>query len=59
MNKGSSSSGNMVPDKLIINGETFTDPKILAIRFNEFFTSIAEILNDTNTCASEVKVDKL
>ena len=58
MNKGSLSSGKMVPDKLTINGETFTDPKILAIEFNEFFTSIAGILNDTSTWASELNVDE-
>ncbi|MCG8046530.1 MAG: reverse transcriptase domain-containing protein [Candidatus Thiodiazotropha endolucinida] len=59
VNKGSSTTDNVLPDKLTINGETYTDSETVAVKFNEFFTSIAEILSDKNTNTSVLNDSKL
>ena len=59
VNNGSTSSGETLPDKLIIEGEHFTDSKTIATKFNEHFTSIAQILENTNSDINDLDVTKL
>ena len=59
VNKGCMTSGNTLPGELIVNGEQFTDSQTIASKFNEFFTSIAQILDDTDTDSNDLNVNKL
>lgn len=59
VNKGSMTSGKSLPDELIIDGEHYTDSQTIATKFNEYFTSIAQILDDTDTDSSDLNVTKL
>ena len=51
----SKSSSKALPDELMINGEHCTDSKTIAIKFNEYFTSTAQTL-DNNYSESESEV---
>ena len=59
VNKGSTCSGKTLPDELIIDGEHYTDSNSIAVKFNEFFTSIAQLLDDTDTDSNDLDVSKL
>ena len=59
VSKGSTASSKTLPDELIIDGEHFTDSETIAIKLNEYFTSIAQILDDTNTDSNDLNVTKL
>ena len=59
VNKGCMTSGKTLPDKLIVDGEQFTDSQTIAIKFNEYFTSIATKLDDTDTDSNDLNVNKL
>ena len=59
VSKGSTASSKTLPDELIIDGEHFTDSETIAIKFNEYFTSIAQILDDTKTDTNDLNVTKL
>ena len=59
VNKGSTSYGNTLPDELVIDGEYFTDSRTIAIKFNEYFTSIAQILDDASSDTNVLNITKL
>ncbi|MCG7875530.1 MAG: reverse transcriptase family protein [Candidatus Thiodiazotropha endolucinida] len=59
VHNGNTSSGQILPDELTIDGEHFTDSETIATKFNEFFTSITQILENTNSSANELDVTKL
>ena len=59
VNKGCMTSANTLPGELIVNGVQFTDSQTIASKFNEFFTSIAQILDDTDTDSNDLNVNKL
>ena len=58
VNNGSTSSGKTLPDELIIEGVHFTDCETIATK-NEYFTSIAQILENTNSDTNDLDVTKL
>ena len=45
VNKGSTTKANSMPDELIINNEHILDSNTIASKLNEYFSSIAPILN--------------
>lgn len=59
INNGQASSTNNLPDELVINDEPISEPHSIATKLNEYFTSIAYILNRTNTDTSECDLSKL
>ena len=59
VNSGSRSSGKTLPDELIIEGVHFTDSETIATKFNEYFTSTAQILENTNSDTNDLDVTKL
>ena len=59
VNNGSTSSGKTLPDELIIKGVHFTDSETIATKFNEYFTSVAQILENTNSDTNDLDVTKL
>ena len=54
VNKGSTSKDNNLPDEQQINNECISDSDTIASRLNEYFSSIAKILNKNNTATTEV-----
>lgn len=58
VNKGCMTSEKTLPGELIFD-EQFTDSQTIASKFNEFFTSIAQILDDTDTDSNDLNVNKL
>ena len=59
VNNGSTSSGITLPDELIIEGVHFTDSETIATKFNEYFTSTAQILETSNSDTNDLDVTKL
>ena len=59
VNKGSTTTGKTLPDELLIDGQRITDSHSIAAKFNEYFTSIAQLLDDTDTDSNDLNVDKL
>ena len=59
VNKGSTTTGKPLPDELLIDGQRITDSHSIAAKFNEYFTSIAKLLDDTDTDSNDLNVDKL
>ena len=59
VNNGSTSSGKTLPDELIIEGVHFTYSEAIATKFNEYFTSIAQILENTKSDTNDLDVTKL
>ena len=59
VNKGSVSTVNNIPDELLINNEHFSDSHTIATKLNEYFSSIAQILNSTNTETTDLDLTKL
>ena len=59
VNNGSTSSGKTLPDELIIEWVHFTDSETIATKFNEYFTSIAQILENTNSDTNDLDATKL
>ena len=59
VNKGSVSTVNNIPDELLINNEYFSDSHTIATKLNEYFSSIAQILNSTNTETTDLDLTKL
>ena len=43
------STVNSIPDERLINNEHFSDSHTIATKLNAYFSSIAQILNSTNT----------
>ena len=43
-NKNSNSSQNVLPDELIINGQQFTNSQEIALKLNDYFASISDLL---------------
>ena len=52
-------SSSDLPDELIINNETFTGSENIATKLNEYFTSIADILNGNQTESAYPDFDRL
>ena len=52
-------SGKTLPEELIVDGEQLTDSQTTASKFNECFTLIAQILDDTDTDSNDLNVNKL
>ena len=48
-----------MPDELITEGEHFTDSETIATKFYEYFTSIAQILENINSDTNDLDVTKL
>lgn len=59
VNKGSISKANNMPDELMINNEHISDSNTIASKLNEYFSSIAQILNNTSTGTTELDLTKL
>ena len=59
VNKGSTTTGKTLPDELRIDGQRITDSHSIAAKFTEYFTSIAQLLDDTDTDSNDINVDKL
>ena len=59
VNKGSTTTSKTLPDELLIDGQRITDFHSIAAKFNEYFTSIAQLLDDTDTDSNDLNVDKL
>lgn len=58
LNNGQSSSSNL-PDELVINEEHISEPESIAMKLNEYFSSIAQILSRNNTNSSDCDLSKL
>ena len=52
-------SSNNLPDELIINDETFTGSENVATKLNDYFTSIADILNKNQKESPDPDLDRL
>lgn len=59
VNNKKQTSFNNLPSELTINGEKITDSEDVATKLNEYFSSIAEILNDHIEEISTFENDKL
>ena len=59
VNKGNISTGNGLPDELIINEEHFSDTHQISTKLNEYFSSITQILNSSNTDQFDLDLTKL
>ena len=59
VNKGSTTTGKTLPGELLIDGQRITDSHSIAAKFNEYFTSITQLLDDTDTDSNDLNVDKL
>ena len=59
VNNGSTSSGKTLLDELIIEGVHFTDSETTATKFNEYLTSVAQILENTNSDTNDLDVTRL
>ena len=59
VNNGSTSSGKTLPDEFILEGVHFTDSETIATKCNEYFTSIAQIFENTNSDTNDLDVTKL
>lgn len=59
VHNGSTSSSKTLPDELVIEGEHFTDSQTIASKFNEYFTSVAQILDNTNSETEDLDITKL
>ena len=57
--KGSVSTVKNIPDELLINNEHFSDSHTIAMKLNEYFSSIAQILNSTDTETTDLDLTKL
>ena len=52
-------SSSNLPDELIINDETFTGSENVATKLNEYFTSIADILDKNQDKSTDPDLDRL
>lgn len=59
LNKGHATTSNNLPDELVVNDEHFSDSHSVATKLNEYFSSVAQILNSTNTDTSDLDHTKL
>ena len=59
VNASSGSTNKTLPDELIFDNESVSDSKTIAIKLNEYFASIAKILNNANTETSGPDLSKL
>ena len=59
VNKGLVSTVNNIPDELLINNEHFSDSHTIATKLKEYFLSIAQILNSTNTETTDLDLTKV
>ena len=49
VNNGTNAASSTLPEELIIENERISDPENVANKFNTYFASIAEILNEHNS----------
>ena len=49
VNASSASTNKTLPDELIFYNESVSDSKTITTKLNEYFASIAKILNNPNT----------
>ena len=59
VNAPSSSTSNNLPSELIFENESVTDSKEIATKLNNYFASVAKILNNHNTETSDPDLSKL
>ena len=59
VNASSASTNKTLPDELIFDNESVSDSKTLATKLNEYFASIAKMLNNANTETSGPVLSKL
>lgn len=59
VNNNTKTSSDSLPHELVINGETVTKSKNIAAHLNEYFSSIAEILNEPSDQTPELDTDRL
>ena len=59
VNASSASTNKTLPDELIFDNESVSDSKTIATKLNEYFASIAKILNNANTETSGLDLSKL
>ena len=59
INTSAASTNNTLPSELKFANETLTDSKEIATKLNEYFASVAKVLNSTNTETSEPDLSKL
>lgn len=56
---GSSSPQNILPDELIVDGDTFTNSQDIAFKLNDYFASISELVSDTDDPSPTIDLTKL
>ena len=59
VNQGSTPKANSMPDELIMNNEHILDSNTIASKLNEYFASIAQILNKYSTGTNQLDLTKL
>ena len=59
VNNNTKTSSDSLPNELFINGETVMKSENIAAHLNEYFSSIAEIFNETSDQTSELDTDRL
>ena len=59
VNKGSTSKANSMPDSVIIYNEHILDSNTITAKLNEYFSSIAQILNRDSTGTNQLDLTKL
>ena len=59
INDPASTKNRILPDELEVNNETISDLRQIAAKLNDYFSSIAHILNKTNTETRDPDLSKL
>ena len=59
INTSAASTNSTLPSELKFANESLTDSKEIATKLNEYFASVAKVLNSTNTETSEPDLSKL
>ena len=59
INKGTTSNANNLPDEIFIDNVLVSDSNEIASKLNEYFSSIARILDNASTSSTEPDLTKL